>query len=74
MFSKLYLVTPVIGLLLLLQSAVHAQSDVSTFGIPQDAVGAVVFSGTKIRNNPNLEDLPFELMSREMLVLSLIHI
>ena len=68
MFSKLYLVTPVIGLLFLLQPAVHAQSDVSTFGIPQDAVGAVVFSGTKIRNNPNLEDLPFELMSREMLV------
>ena len=44
---------------------VHAQSNISTFGIPQNAFGAIVVSGTKIRNNPNLKDLPFELMELE---------
>ena len=43
----------------------HAQSDISTFGIPQNAFGAIVVSGTKIRNNLNLKDLPFELMELE---------
>lgn len=63
-FKSPVLVT-VLGLALLFPVALRAQSDIDTLSVPANTIGAFVFSLSKIKANPKLEDLPYEVMANQ---------
>ena len=55
----------VLSLALLFPAVSRAQSEIDTSNIPSNAIGAFIFSLSKIKANPKLEDLPYEVLSSE---------
>lgn len=65
MMRKPCFLTLIVCLCSIFPAIANAQSDISTVGIPTDAVGAFVCSMTKIKAKPELELLPYEVMAYE---------